>query len=314
MTYDSSIVRADVDSIIPTEYSNEFVNAVADSSYVLRMARRLRNMSRYQQTMPVLSALATAYFVSGETGLKQTSEVNWEDKTITAEEVACIIPVAEQTLADSSIDLWAEIKNELVTALGVVIDNAILYGTNAPASWPDDIYTAAAAASNTVELGTGADAYEDIMSEGGLLEKVELDGYEVSGHLAYLGMKSVLRGLRDSEGQPIFVKDMRERQSYYLDGTPLLFPKNGVGSSSYPMFSGDWNQLVYSMRQDMTYKVATEGVIQDANGDIQVNLFQQDMVALRVTMRLGWQLPNPINRVNTSSTTRYPFAVLTDLS
>ena len=34
------------------------------------------------------------------------------------------------------------------------------------------------------------------------------------------------------------------------------------------------------------------------------------MVALRVVMRLGWQVPNPLNNVNTNAGTRYPFAVL----
>jgi hypothetical protein len=34
------------------------------------------------------------------------------------------------------------------------------------------------------------------------------------------------------------------------------------------------------------------------------------MVALKLHMRLGFQLPNPINRVNTNAATRYPFAVL----
>jgi hypothetical protein len=34
------------------------------------------------------------------------------------------------------------------------------------------------------------------------------------------------------------------------------------------------------------------------------------MVALRAMVRLGWQVPNPINRLNTNAVTRYPFAVL----
>jgi hypothetical protein len=37
---------------------------------------------------------------------------------------------------------------------------------------------------------------------------------------------------------------------------------------------------------------------------------QQDMVALRATLRIGWQVPNPINRLNEVEATRYPFAAL----
>ena len=34
------------------------------------------------------------------------------------------------------------------------------------------------------------------------------------------------------------------------------------------------------------------------------------MIAIRAVMRLGWALPNPVNRVNATEATRYPFAIL----
>ena len=52
--------------------------------------------------MPVVSALPTAYFVSGATGLKQTTEVNWADVTLTAEELAVIVPVPQSAFDDSA--------------------------------------------------------------------------------------------------------------------------------------------------------------------------------------------------------------------
>ena len=52
-----------------------------------------------------------------------------------------------------------------------------------------------------------------------------------------------------------------------------------------------------------------QAVISDAQGHIIHNLAQQDMVALRCVMRLGWQLPNPVTQIGGVS--RYPFAVLT---
>jgi hypothetical protein len=71
------------------------------------------------------------------------------------------------------------------------------------------------------------------------------------------------------------------------------------------------SQAVYSIRQDVTYKILTEAVIQDpVTKEIVYNLAQQDMVALRVVMRLGWEIPNPINALQPDASVRFPFAIL----
>jgi HK97 family phage major capsid protein len=160
-----------------------------------------------------------------------------------------------------------------------------------------------------VTLGAGADLYEDILGENGMFGQVEADGYAVTGSLADISMKARLRGVRDTMGMPIFMRTMQEGSMYELDGTPLYFPMNGaMAAGTAYMFSGDWRQVVYAIRQDITFKVFTEGVIQDAGGSIVYNLMQQDLVALRVVFRLGFQIANPVNRLN--STNQYPFSVL----
>ncbi len=269
-------------------------------------------MSRKQQRVPVLSALPTAYFVNGDTGLKQTTEQAWENKYLNAEEIACIVPIPEAVLDDADYDIWAEVRPRIVEAFGVVIDAAILFGTNAPNSWPASILEGATSAGHDVALGTGTDIYDDIMGENGVISLVEEDGYMVNGHIAAMTMKAKLRGLRDTNGQPIFVRSMQDRTRYELDGEPMEFPANGAFDVTKAlMFSGDFRQAVYAIRQEITYKVLTEAVIQDNTGAIVYNLAQQDMVALRAVMRLAWQVPNPVTRLQPTETQRYPFAVLT---
>ena len=34
------------------------------------------------------------------------------------------------------------------------------------------------------------------------------------------------------------------------------------------------------------------------------------MVALRCTLRMGWELPNPVNAENADNATRFPFALV----
>jgi HK97 family phage major capsid protein len=124
-------------------------------------------------------------------------------------------------------------------------------------------------------------------------------------------MKAKLRGVRTTDGVPVFNPVPQTPGSYTLDGAPTYFPTNGAGSATNLLIAGDWNQLVYSMRQDMEFDVFTEGIVQDAGGNIVFNLMQQRMAAIMVVMRLGFALPNPVNRVQPTEASRYPFAVLT---
>ena len=115
----------------------------------------------------------------------------------------------------------------------------------------------------------------------------------------------LIRNTRDLNGNPIF-------QNNQLDGTPIYFPTDGtIAAANALMFAGQWDQMVYAMRQDITYKVLDQAVIQDNTGTIVYNLAQQDMVALRAVVRLGFALPNPINRMNAVQATRCAFGVLT---
>ena len=60
----------------------------------------------------------------------------------------------------------------------------------------------------------------------------------------------------------------------------------------------------------MTYKILTEATIVDPSSRAVIySLAQQDMVALRAVMRLGWEIPNPINYMQTTEANRCPFAV-----
>jgi len=311
MPYSSQTTRADAAALIPEEVSREIIQGIAVNSACLQLFRRLPNMSRAQQRIPVLASLPTAYFVTGDTGLKQTAEMSWANKYVNAEEIACIVPIPEAVLDDADYDLWGEIKPRVMEAFGVVIDGAMLIGTNKPASWPDAILTGCAAAGSTVKLGAGTDIYDDIMGEAGVLSYVEDDGFSINGHIALNTMKAKLRGLRDANGVPIFVKSMGDKTGYQLDGESMFFVNNAAfGAGSAYMISGDFKQAVYAMRQDITYKILTEAVIQDNLGAIVYNLAQQDMVALRCVMRLGWQVPNPINKQSEVEATRYPFAAL----
>ena len=312
----ASIDRNALSGLIPEPVTREIMQGAIAESAVPRMGRRLANMSSKTQTINVLDALPSAYFVNGEAtdsgageAFKQTTKMAWDKKKLYAEEIAVIVPIPEAALDDADYDIWGEVKPRLTEAFGKVIDAAILFGTNKPSTWRTGVVPAAIAAGNGVPVGTSV--FDDIMGENGLISKVELDGFNPNGVMAAIQMRGKLRGLKDTTGQPIFKSDMQGATRYGLDGMDMYFPMNGAfDPNQAQMIVGDWSQLVYAIRKDMTFKIFTEGVIQDPSTKaITYNLMQNDMVALRAVMRLGWEIANPVNAYNADKANPFPFSV-----
>lgn len=301
--------RTDLSGLIPEPVTREIIQGVTEGSAVLQMGRRLPNMTSKTQTMNVLDMLPTAYFVNGDTGMKQTTKMKWDKKKIYAEEIAVIVPIPEAVLDDADYDIWGEVRPRLVEAFGKVIDGAILFGTNKPTSWRDSVLETCTKAGSVVAATPYI--YDDLLAEGGVIAKVEESGYLVNGIMSAIQMRAKLRGLKDLNGNPIFKTDMQGATPYALDGSPMYFPRNGAFDTAKAlMFAGDWSELVYSIRQDITFKIFDQGVVQDPS-DISIvyNLMQNDMVALRAVMRLGWEIPNPKTAYNDTLSKFCPFAV-----
>ena len=298
------ITRSNAEALIPVEISNEIIKETPAASKLLPLMRRLPNMTAKQRTIPVQTALPNAYFLNGDMAQKQTTKAEWDKVTLTAEELAVIIPIPEAVLDDAAYDIWGELRPQ------IAIDQAILFGTNKPNSWGTSIVPGAVAANHTVALGTNRDVASDIIGVGGLMAKVENDGYAINGFLADGSFAPYLRDLRATDGQPIYVPALNAGYSDTILGRAINYDNSATfDTESALMVAGDFSKAVYAIRQDVTYKVLTEAVIQNPDGSIAFNLAQQDMVALRVVMRLGYQLAKPITR--RAGANGFPFAVLT---
>lgn len=294
------IDKTNVEALIDTQVANEIFEGVVRESKALSMFRRLPNMTSDKTKLRVLDSLPIAYFVDESTnnGRKNLTKMAWDKKYINAAELAVIVPIKENVLNDTSIDIWSEVKPRIVEAFGKKIDNAIFNGTDKPADWRAGLIPSIVSAG--AEVTEGDNLYSDIND---VMTKVEESGYNVTGLLGGVGLKGKFRMLTDTTGQPI--------KGTEIDSLPKAFLDNGAWDKTKSiLIAGDFSQAVYAIRQDVTYKVLTEAVIQDpSSGDILYNLAQDDMVALRVVMRLGWEIPNPVNALN-ETTKRFPFANL----
>lgn len=296
------ISREQAEALIQEQLINTIQQDIPKQSIFMGLAKKLPNMTSKQTRIPVLDMLPMAYWVNGDTGFKQTSQQAWDNVYIIAEELAVIVPIPEAVVDDASFDIMGEVQPRVIEAMGLRVDQAAIFGINKPASWGADIITRARQAGNNV-AGTTVN-YDTLLGEGGVISKVEEDGYMVNGGIAAMGMRAKLRGIKDTDGHPIFKSDMQGPTQYALDGAPLYFPDNGSFDSSIAqLVVGDFSKAVYAIRQDITVKILDQGVIQDPNTkEIVYNLAQQDMIALRVVFRMGWALPNPTTRMDSDRT------------
>lgn len=312
-TYNTDIARVtnvagpNIDALVPTPVVANIIQELPHYSVVMDLARRT-TMSSLTVRQPVLDVLPVAYFVTGDTGLKQTSTQAWKNVTLTAEELAVIVPVPQAYFDDAMVPIWDEVRPRIVAALGIAIDKACLFGTGKPSTWSTDIYTAATAAGNHVTAGSGADLGVDIAKAAQMLTK---EGFNTNGFAAEPGFGWQMVTLRSTQGIPIYQANTvaGNAPGGSLYGYQLREALNGsFDPTKASLFMGNWDDAVIGVRQDITFTMHTEGVIQDGSGAIQFNLLQQDMIAIRAVIRLGFATANPVTELQSDSTKRYPFA------
>lgn len=297
------ITKTNASALIPEQVMNEIFKEAEKESKVLKMFRRLPNMTSNKTQLKVVDSLPIAYYVNEETnnGRKEVTNMAWKNVTLTAEEIAVIVPIKDNVLNDANVDIWEQVKPELVKAIGKKIDESVLFGIGAPTSFGDGVIPSIVAKSKSVKE-TG-DLYADINE---VMANVEESGHEVTGILGGVNLKSKFRMLLDKNGQPI--------QNTEIGALERAFVDNGAwNKETATLIAGDFSQAVYAIRQDVTFDVFREGIIQNSDGSIAYNLLQNDMSALRVVFRFGYAIPNPVTSVD-GTENRYPFAALVPAS
>jgi len=312
MPYNNVISRTDAASRIPEEVSNAMLKSLASESAARGLFKSVP-VGAAQTRFPVLSALPIAYWVTGDTGQKQTTEVNWSNKYINIEEIACIVPIPENVVDDVSFDVWGEVQPLIEQAIGRTLDAAVFFGTGAPGTFPTNVVAAAIAAGNVVARGANNSAAGGLVGDiGDMIGTAEDDGYDLRGGIAARSLRGLARKARNVDGVRHAEIEI-SADSLEIDGVDFAFPMRGqwpTGLSQPQALAFDPEEFVLGIRQDITYKLLDQAVIQDNTGAIIYNLPQQDMVAMRCVFRAGWQVANTINYDRPVESQRYPASVM----
>lgn len=293
------------DNLVPEEIVEGIIQQAPESSAALALGTKIP-MSTKTRTVRMLDVLPDAYWVNGDTGLKQTTNQAWTQKTTTAEELATLVVIPDAFADDSDIDLWGQIKPRLAEAIGRKLDEAVFWGIEKPASWTDPyLYEGILAAGNAVTAGSSDDFTLKVAQAA---ENLATDGVDINGFAARPGLKWRLAQLRTTTGETLWQPNVRDGLAGDLYGLPLAESKNGNWRANYAdLILGDWGRLLIGVRQDITYTVHTDTVITDADGKVIFNAMQQDSKIMRVVFRVAYMIVDP----STALADRpFPFAMI----
>ena len=311
--FNDLITRSDVP--IPTEEVGELLKVMPEESVLLKRARR-QPMSTKTVKQTIMTTFPDAYWVDGDTGLKQTTKQSFSQPTMTAEELAVIAVVPDAVIDDSSLPIWETLRPYLAEAIGKKVDQAAIYGIDKPASWPLALVPGAIAAGVIAPGNLAATPADQRKDAGQLVADLGLKmardaGANLSGLIAQAGTGWELDRIRDADRRPIY-----DGVAGALRGVPFDELKNGAwssvgtGDTAIPLIGVDWSQVYVGIRQDITVKMLDQAVISDAAGKVIFNLAQQDAKALRVVFRVGYQAVMPVNHQQTDAAKRFPAGVI----
>jgi HK97 family phage major capsid protein len=292
----------------------EFYDDLIASSTVFSLGRKLGTISSGKASIAVPESLISAGFV-GVAGEKPVGGGDIQAKELNAGKIAAIVLVPEEYVNDANFDIFNEyVKRYAPEAFGAALDKAALFGTGAPSDWTgiqDGLVEQATAKGNVVTATD--DIYQDIMGKNGLIQKVNEDGFRVTGWAGDPSVEADLRSAVDGNNRPIYLPYTDPLTSAPKDtiyGRPYHSNLNGAwDSTKASLIGGDFTKLVYAIREDINYRISTDAIVKLADGT-EVNCFQQNVVAFLMEMRVAAGVLNPATAKNPSAATRFPFAIL----
>ncbi|WP_368912912.1 phage major capsid protein [Staphylococcus haemolyticus] len=110
---------------------------------------------------------------------------------------------------------------------------------------------------------------------------------EANAFLSKTQNRTALRGVRDENTNESYY----DRSSNSLDGLPVVDLKSDEIKKG-DLYAGDFNKMFYGIPYNMSYKISEDGqlsTVQNEDGS-PVNLFEQELIALRVTMDVAFHI------------------------
>lgn len=281
----NALMQDSVNGKVPTEQGTLVLKEFMTQSAVTKLAK-YEEMTKPEKEFTYLASGPGAYWV-GEGDRIQTSKAQWLTAKMISKKLGVIIPVSKEFLRYSVTDFFTQMRPAIAEAFAIKFDQAALFGVDSPFGKGVSVFEKIKESGNTIALNSLGNLYDELNGVMALVEDADKD---VNGFTTTRRFRQKLRGTKDGNGLPIF-NDATGGATQQALGLPIGY----VDSKSWDyekaaLLSADWNYTRYGIPQGMEYKIsedATLTTIVDADGN-PINLYERDMVALRVTQQVGF--------------------------
>jgi hypothetical protein len=278
---------------MPSEVARDVISAAEDESAVLELGNTLV-MPAGIVSVPVVSVAPIAVFTAGPGARKPTTPIEWTAERLEPAEIALTLYIPDAYLDDAGFPVWDSVRGEVAKAIGRTLDAAVLYGTNAPASYPVGGIAALAGVAST-----GADALAAIDAAATVVEDT---GLIPNGIAAGSAIGSALRSAYREVGALPSETPTPNVYGMPVHRTPAWDATHGDA------LVGDWTKLLVGIREDITFNLSDSATLTDGAGNVVVSAFESDVTAMRAFMRVAVAIAQPVQPDGTGATMPFEFA------
>lgn len=266
------------DGTIPDKYNDLILKDVMEGSKVMQLSK-YEEMDSKEKKFEYFAKGPGAYWV-GEGEKIKTSKPQWLTAKMVAKKLGVIVPCSRELLRYKVSDFFEKMKPKIAEAFYKKFDDAVILNADNP--FPQSLEESVMESGNSISTGLTYDnilALEDILSDG---------DFDVNAFISTKKNRSTLRNVQKIENG-VVVETLYDRANNTLDGYPVVDLKSLEKGTLY---AGDFDYMYYGIPYGMSYKISEEAQLSTLTNEdgTPVNLFEQELVALRVTMDVAFMI------------------------
>lgn len=271
---DKVLVSEKKDGTFTKQMTDIIMKDVAENSLVMQLGQYHEMDGLQEKTVYVQTDGVSAYWVN-ETEKIKTDKPEVVPVTLKAHKLGIILVASREALNYTWQKFFEDMKPQIVEAFHTKIDEAGLLGHETP--FANSVAKSAKDASHVI---VGPINYENLLKLEDALYEADVNP---NAFVSKVQNRSALRESRDGDKKSIY-----DKATNTIDGITTVDLKSKQFKKG-DLLAGDFNSLIYGVPYNINFKISEEGQISTMkNSDgTPINLFEQEMVAIRVTMDIA---------------------------